>query len=343
MLEYVAGYINKIGNRFIYDISNYNICDSMIIYSHIITNLNWIAFNEEEHKGAFQLEKKYYRVTTDTIIRAISEMSNDQIIDNYSYIPNILYNEKDGTELIGLYIIKFFIQKGANKVYGEKYIQGSELISDIVSIFAQNADTNFRTEYWEYRVRSVLTFLFNSGILLRSVYDIEIPNDSQIKRQFHDDYKLYLSPRGMALYNTLSKNASLLKLYIRDISSEANNLSNEYLENTTQIFIKILEYIDSSFSMERRYIAESIPNLDSYQEKFGKEFITSTLLDGVVNNMYVYYKEENRGDDYNSLMQTASNIFENMLEYSNTIKDRYNVEFTISTDLKKHIKFFEAF
>lgn len=342
VLEYVAGYINKIGNSFIYCISNYNICDSMIIYSHIITNLNWIACNEEEYKGAFQLDKKYYRVTTDNIIRAISEISNDQIIDNYSFIPNILYNEKDGTELIGLYIIKLFIQKGANKVYGEKYIQGDEVISDIVSIFTQNTDMNYRNEYWEYRVRAVLTYLFNSGILLRSVYDIEIPNDSQIKRQFRDDYKLYLSPRGMALYNTLSKNASLLKLYINDMSLDTSNLSNTYIENTTQTFIKILEYIDYSFSMERRYIAESMPSLDSYQEKFGKEFIASTLLDGVVDNMYVYYKEENRGDDYNSLMQTASNIFISMLDYSNTIKDKYNVEFKISTDLTKHINHFTA-
>ena len=330
-LDYVTNHINRIGKDLIYRIANYNICEAMIIFCNVMTNLEWIAYGESETQGAFKIESKNYKVTTDNIINAIASISQNAIDGTYSYLPNIFYNEKDGTELIGLYIIRLLINRRIDQIYGEKYIEGKEIVSEIKSIFVKNVDSSIRTEYWTSKINNVISYLYNSGILFRSVYDIEIPDESQIERRFNDSYKLYLSPRGSCIYQTLNKNASMLKLYINDIfqSDETGTTNNK---STTRLFNKILDYVDNIFHLEQRYIGNSIPDLDVYQEKIGSEFISSTLLTGIVIILIVYYKEYN-DEDFMLFLEKAKKIYIEMKDYSKTLNEKYGIVFTISKTL----------
>lgn len=330
-LDYVINHINRIGKDFIYKIANYNICEAMIIFCNVMTNLEWIAYGETETKGAFKLESKNYKVTTDNIINAIASISKSAIDETYSYLPNIFYNEKDGTELISLYIIRLLVNKKIDQIYGEKYIEGKDIVSEIKNIFVKNVDSNIRTEYWTTKISNVISYLYNSGILFRSVYDIEVPNESQTERRFNETYKLYLSPRGNCIYQTLSKNASMLKLYINDIFQSNENIAANN-NSITKIFSTILDYVDYIFHLEQRYIGNSIPDLDVYQEKIGSEFISSTLLSGIVINLIVYYKEY-KDEDFTTFIEKARNIFIEMKDYSKILNDKYGICFNISKTL----------
>ena len=330
-LFYVAESIEKIGEKLIFNLSNYNLCDSMLMFCKTLTNLEWIAYNEKEVKGAFRIDSINYRVTTETIINAIASITNNQFEESSKYIPNLLYNEKDGTELVSLYIIRFLIQKNIDQVYGDSYINGSNIIAQIRSIFVKNADSDARTEFWTSKIRNVLEYLYNSGVLFRSLYDIETADDSLLERKYNDDYKIYLSPRGKCLYSMLSKNAVLLKLYIQDIHKE-NSIINH---NTTEAFYGILDYLKQLFINERKTIGNLIPDIDLYQEKIGTEFVTSTLLQGVYNNILVYYKNKSNDPDYKHLIEQTHNIYNSMREYSDSIFKKYNVQFIISPFLAK--------
>ena len=335
-LEFVIDNIDKIGKQLIYKIANYNLCESMIVFSHIMTNLEWIACGETETNGSFVLDSTNYKITTDNIINAIASISHNQNDGSYSYLPNILYNEEEGTELIGLYVIRFLISNGIDQVYGEKYIEGTELIKEISSIFIKNFDNNSKVSYWKDKILNVLSYLYNVGILFRSVYDLEIPIETQTERNFCESFKLYLSPRGKCLYNILKKNAAILKLYIDDIYSFNKESSSREVTNTTNKFNRIISYIIYFFGIERCNIGNAIPDLSHYQEKIGKEFVTSTILEGFVNNISVYYKELS-DVEYNKLNHEAQSIYNEMVNYSNILYEKYNIQFTIADSL--HIKY----
>lgn len=328
-LNYVAKSLDRIGGQLIYNLSNYNICDALLIYCNVMINLDWIAEDESENGGAFQIDHKNYRITTENLMYVIANMEVDNYIKNSGYVPNILCNDKEGTDLIAMYIIKYLVTNGIDIVYGENYITGEELLKKIQNLFVKRSDSKLRLESWNYRINYVLTYLYNSGILFRSLYDIENPNDSQIERKYDKDFKLYLSPRGKCLYTLLSKNAVLLELYRDDIYTDIPN--NEKLTidmSTVDVFDYLLNLLISYCYLEKRYIGCAIPELELYQENFGKEFLVSILLEGVLKNINAYFK--NKDNSYKELIEKVSHIYNNMCEYANELEERYHIKFNIS-------------
>ena len=336
-LSYVLNQLDKIGKGLIYNISNYNLCDAMIVFSNVLTNLNWIACDEKEYKGAFQIDSKNYRITTENLMYAISEIPLNTDCKDQEYIPNIFYSDVEGSELIGLYIIRYLIINHIDEVYGTKYIEGNKLISEIKSLFVKNVDSYIPNEYWNFRIKKTLEHLYRSGILFRSVYDIEIAKVSQVDRMFDEEYKLYLSPRGKALYNLLSKNAVLLELYRVDLFQKSNSsLNSSFIpQNTFETFDDILSFLIEYFQIEKRNIAAAIPDLNSYQNKIGEEFIVSTLLEGVLRNILSYFRVED--DEYHILLNKTKSIFDTMIKYADEIQEQYKVTFLISSFLCKRM------
>ncbi len=326
----VAKSLDRIGGHLIYNLSNYNLCDALLIYCNIMINLDWIAEDEAETSGAFQIDSKNYRITTENLMYVIANMEVDNYMEKSGYVPNILYNDKEGTDLIAVYIIKYLLINGIDNIYGEKYITGSELLQKIRDLFVKRNDSNIRYEYWTEQINSVLNYLYNTGILFRSLYDIEDPNDSQIERKYDENFKLYLSPRGKCLYTLLSKNAVLLELYRDDIYTDIPNNDKLTVElSTVDVFDYLLKFLQTCYNLEKNNIGCAIPNLELYQENVGNEYITSTLLEGVLKNISAYFK--NKDDSYNNLIKKVFEIYNDMCNYSDSIYIKYNIRFNIST------------
>lgn len=332
-LQYVDTQLDSIASKMVFNLSNYNISNALVLYSSIMTNLRWISCKEQEHKGAFIIDSKNYRLTTENILYAIANENTDVYIDNGTgYIPNLLKNDVEYTGIINMYIIRYMLNSEATTVLGEKYVEATKIISDITSLFVSAGDTDTRISYWKHNVNASLEHLYNSGVLLRSLYDIEITEETQIERRYSDTYKLYLSPRGECLYELLSKNAVLLELYRDDISTELkNNNKPTSLLSTDEIFEYLLDYLDSLFDFEKQNIGSAISNINIYQEYIGNEFITSTLLQGVSKNLDTYYKCE--GNTYNKLVNRSNEIIQKMIDYSDALHQEYNIQFAISNDL----------
>ncbi len=335
-LNRVSWTLDRLGGQLIYKLSNYNLCDALYIYCNIMVNLEWITDEERENDGAFQLDSKNYRITTENLMYVIANVENDGVVEKSGYVPNILYNDKEGTDLIGMYIIRHLMLKGIDNVYGEKYIKGSDLLLNIRNLFVKRTDSNIRVEYWNYRINDVLNHLYNSGVLFRSLYDIEDPDDYQIERKYDEDFKLYLSPRGKCLFELFSKNAVLLEIYRDDIYTDIVN--NDKLTDdltTTEVFDYLLDYLGSLFEFEKGKIGSAIPDLSLYQEILGDVFMTSILLEGVVNNMAVYFKSKD--NTYADLLCKTKNIFDNMSIYSESLRKKYNIDFYVVDGLSEAI------
>ena len=334
-MQYVEKQLDKIGSNLIYNLANYNLSDALIVYCNIMINLEWIPCGEREYRGAFKIDAENYRITTENIIYAIANGNSKNYNSRNGYIPNILLNDKDGTSLIGLYIIKSLLLREIDDVYGEKYIEGRELLSDIKSLFATSLDSNVRTEYWTHKINDTLNYLYNTGILLRSLYDIEDADEYQIERKYNEKFKVYLSPRGKCIFSLLSKNAVLLELYRDDIYTDLHNndkLTSEL--DAIEIFDYLLDYINICFKIETKNIGNAIPGLDKYQEIVGNEYITSKLLEGTVKNIIAYFKNE----DYSFFKLNTKYValYNDIIQYSKDIYQRYNISFVISDYLREY-------
>ena len=83
-------------------------------------------------------------------------------------------------------------------VYGEKYAEGGDILSEIMGLFVNNADSREKIESWRHKILCLLEYLYDTGILFRSLYDIEDTTEKQIERKYNNTYKLYLSPKGLS-------------------------------------------------------------------------------------------------------------------------------------------------
>lgn len=331
----VENEIDKSFGSLIYQLVNCNICNAMQVYASIMANVRWIAVNEHENAGKFIVSSDSYRLTAETVFRAIA-CGNEKAYfgDNNTFFPNILNNYRKDTELLGLYIIKFLIQNQATDLYGEKYVEGEKILQNIKGLFLERNNLENLNSLWIEKISCALEYLYDKSILFRSIYDIESISESQIERKFHSSYKLYLSPRGKCLYGLFQRNALLLELYRDDLFTDLENNDKLTYEMSTYEVIKyLLDYIYELFQKEQQYIRCATHCLSNYQESFGNEFIVSMLLEGVVKNIHSYYPK--RDAEYRELILRAQEIIQYMDEYSNMIDEKYHFRFTISQYLKE--------
>lgn len=334
-LKYVEQRLDNIGSDLIYNLANYNLCDAMILYCSVMTNVEWIACDEPEKSGSFRVDAQNYQLTTENILYAIANGNARQYVSyNNNYVPNLLYNHEEETELIGLYIVRYLLQKKITNIYGLQYAEGRTILAEIVGLFVSNEDSDTRINSWHNKVYNLLNYLYDTGILFRSLYDIEDITETQIERKYNSNYKLYLSPRGIVLYNLLSQNAVLLELYRDDIYTDI--LNNDKLTsqlNTYDLFEYLIDYLCVLFQYEKRNINNAINNLEKYQELLGNEFICVTLLEGIVKNLGTYFRD--RGNQYSKLIDKVRMIRDEMQKYADALNHKRSILFYISEYLNK--------
>lgn len=327
---------SSFGNM-IYKLANCNLCNAMIIYNSILVNVEWIAQNEMEHSGGFRIDADNYKLTAKTIFYTLAFGNDLSYSDERNDLfPNILHNKEEGGELINLYIIRYLKRIGATDLYGQVYQQGESIIREITRIFVKNSDASFIIENWQSKIRESLSYLYNSKMLLRSIYDIESIDDNQIERQYVEDYKLYLSPSVQLLYEMFSQNALLLELYRDTIYTdiEKNDVLTIKME-TGDIMLYLIRYIEKLFEYEKENIGKALQNLELYIENFGEEFLVSPLLEGVLRNLKSYYPDV--GKDCQSMNNKINKIIQSLITYSKNIEEEWGVKFRISDFLLKNV------
>ena len=320
---------------FVLPLVNMNLCHAMQMYYSILTNVQWISVNEQESEGRFKVNASSYRLTAESIFRAVACGEKKWYsAENNKFFPNILHNDKKDTDLLGLYVIRYMLHKNADDLYGEKYIDGDVIINDITNVFVSRRDLVGKKEMWQSKIFYIIQYFHNEGILLRSIYDIERLAEEQIERKYEGRYKLYLSPRGKCLYHLLPQNALLLELYRDDIVTDlVNNDKLTYELTEKEILDYLLNYLKTLFDYEKGYIRNAGETLDRYIEFFGDEFIVSMILEGIVKNIKSYYPDSEI--EYYELNSLAEQIVLDMSKYIRDINREYGVSFKISKYLEK--------
>lgn len=333
-LEYLIQNMDRIARNMIFDIVNYNLCNLMLLYSSVLTNMTWISCDEQEHRGVFKLDDKHYRLTQETILNAIAN-GNEKVYINKrnTFIPNLLYNDMEGTDLVGLYIIRYLQNNELFYVYGDKYIVGDDLTERLATLLSGSTGETGRYLIWKRRIEYILEYYYRTGLLLRSLHDIEDAGDSDIERRYNGSFKLYLSPKGVCLYSLFRRNAVLLELYRDDICTELpENDKLTYDMKKMEVFRYLILYVEALFQCEQINIANSVMRLEKYVETFGSDFIICDLLEGIIHNLVAYYREDK--EPCIILIEEVRKLYKKIQDYAGVISGKYKINFYMTQSLK---------
>ncbi len=332
----VENEIEKKFGKFVVPLVNLNLCHAMQMYYSILTNVRWISVNEQEVDGKFKINALSYRITAESIFKAVAFGEKEWYsAKNNKFFPNLLHNDKKDTDLLGLYVIRYMLHKKADDLYGEEYVDGDVIINEITNVFVSSRDLVGKKEIWQSKLFYLIQYFHNEGVFLRSIYDIENLAEEQIERKYEGRYKLYLSPRGKCLYGLFAQNALLIELYRDDIITDLDNndkLTCRLTEKETLEYL--LRYSKVLFEYEKGYIRSAGETLNLYQEYFGEEFITAMILEGIIKNIKSYYPD--RDSEYYELDSIAYEIVIDMTKYIRDISHEYGVQFKLSEFLIKY-------
>ena len=329
-LEVVSNQINNSFGPLIINLANCNLCTAMSMYNSILVNTEWIA-REPEERGKFQVSADNYKLTAKTVFWALACGNEIGYFEKKpEYFPNLLHNNKEeGAELFNLLIVRYLMKKGATDLYGETYVQRSDIIQDVAGVFINNLDTDIKIEKWQERITDSLNYLYDSGILLRSIYDIESIDCDQIERKYSRAFKFYVSPRGKILYELLSQNALLLELYRDDIYVDLEYNDRLTVDMRTYDVIRyLILYVERLFEYEKKNLAEAYFNLKRYQEFFGVELLVCPLLEGLIKNIQSYFKNDIEALD--QLLTQVGGVVDKIQKYCDFISETQGVDFKLS-------------
>lgn len=316
-------------------INNNNIFDSLNDFMRIITNHRYITPRQIENEGAYSINIDDYHIDrTEPVFRALALGEDTVYRERYHSICNILsvHNETcPNTELIGLYIINYFLSskdKNADNAYlsgndiygGTTYEVGSVVINRILSLYSD--DVVFHDNL-KVKLEYFMSLLYANGVLLRSILDYEDASESvsQTQRVYHSDYGLYLSWRGQELFSQLKSASYLFEVLRDDIDTdniEYSHVPTEKLQTKDRLLylIRYTKYLFNEF--EKVYIQKALNSIGKYQQFFGNKFIVGILLEGVAKSIESYYRIKDA--EYENVRDELCSLIKDIKEYEVRIR-----------------------
>lgn len=267
---------NKKYDKMIKNLCFYDVSTSMQLYARILCNNYWVMQGKKTaERPWFCFED--YTLNNITVIRALACGENQMYINHPdSVIPNILYNTRKDKKysILSLYLLCYFsrLEETSNIVRSVSADQVVQIFSDIFSAIDNIVDAV--AEVIQYHLKKKL-----------------------LKRDFHNPSHIYISTRGLELWNMLQSDSVLLELCredcYREYESEGcknNPYCSDLLMKSNQqaeIFMDLFRMIDELAKIEKEFVsaAEKKQMTSMLQEILGEKRICSYLLSGVEKSM----------------------------------------------------------
>lgn len=299
-------------------LANYDISHALKMLLRVLTNHRWFAPDEKYYLGAYELNSDDYLPIKDRTIRALAYGEETVFIDGPdNVLPNILHihtEEKEGTELLSLYILEYMLVLQRSKsvtLYGQHKIAGNDLKGRIVNILH-----NVNPSLVEYSIEQ----LYKQRCLLRSIFEPETCSTADrhtSNRHYEGSFGLYLSFRGNKIMELLSRDSLLLEIFRDDIDTNisGNTIPSAEMSQREKM-IYLINYCEQLFEREKEYI--QVADKSRYFEAFGGSFIITRLVKGLQQSFFNYYRRID--EDYHEVSDALKELFSNIVIYRNHLQ-----------------------
>lgn len=330
-------------DKMLLSLTHNDIFKSMKLLFRILTNKAFIGkyeIDRTENRGAFVINQEDYHLenkanysnnpSNDDVYYALVYGEQKVYYDKKDYyLTNIMhfkYDDGANTELLGIYIIQYFIKKGVNladSTYdGFESILCTKAINEIMSLYEFNSDE--KKSNFIKGLEFMMKHLYEGGALLQSIIE---PIEEEIDingREYLPEMKVYLSLRGCQLYNMLSYNALLFTTYRDDIDTDIvgnNTLSLNMTMDERMIYC--LTYMDYLADLEID-ILRDVSNYKKYINLIGDKLATYILMKGMKETINVYFKNDT---EYKKIIIEKYGIIQNKInDFLNNINKKFKVE-----------------
>lgn len=333
-------------DKMLLNLTHDNIYSSMTLLFRIVTNKKFIGKYEMDramYGGKFDLSASHYSFDNTSInssnpgnkdvFYALVYGEQDVYLDTETdyYLTNIMHfktNDKLDTELLGIYIIMYFITKKINLADedydGFKTINVMTALHEMMNVFDFHTAEDKRN-FWA-SMHFMIKKLYLGGALRQSLISPIETTESNI-REYSDELNVFLSTRGYQLYHMLSYNSLLLSVYRDDIDTEIENNHVPTTDmSTTNRLIYCLKYIDYLFDKEMDLFRQ-IKNHAVFVDTFGTLLATPTLLKGMRESITTYYLHEAPEKiEITEMYNSIASKFNRNIEITN---DRNNVSYEL--------------
>ena len=298
-------------DNMILSLTHNNIFKSMTLLFRILTNKSYMGkyeIDRMKNTGGFEFSSKHYYVENrsnnssipgnDDVYFALAYGEERLYFDRGDYyLTNIMHYKKSdekNTELLGIYIIQYFIQKGINLsdagYDGFESILCAKVIEDIMSLYS------FSTKIKENDVNTgfqlMMKHLYQGGALLQSIIDPISEETDSAQRKYSPEMKVFLSLRGNQLYNMLSYNALLLTTYRDDIDTNIDKNDVATIDMTMdERMLYCINYIDYLWKKEIE-LFRSVTKYKDYENMLGNELAVVILMKGIRETIETYYRDD---------------------------------------------------
>jgi hypothetical protein len=261
------------------NLCNLNVRKSFDILLELLTYGFWLQ-KDEMIQPYFQLRRGQFRKPSNIlIIKAIGYKNNDFYINGSTQIiSNVLHYKRNSPYLLlALKIVRIFIVE--NELNEERFtiLEKSELIKKLCNIIPPSINHPL-----EDTINNTIEYLLKKRLLLVSAID----NNTESK--------LYLSPKGEAIWKLMGENSVLLEMFRDDMwLDESKNISKSIrLLPPEEKFPEILNLSNQLINEETKIISnlKQIDGLASYRELFGDILVSTHIAEGVIESVRRYYQ-----------------------------------------------------
>lgn len=288
-----------------------NIFKSMTLLFRILTNKTHMGKYEVDRanqSGGFEISSKHYYVENrsnnsnipgnDDVYFALVYGEEKLYFDSGDYyLTNIMHyksKEEKNTELLGIYIIQYFIKKGvnlSNPTYdGFESILCTKVIEDIMSLYSFSTD--IKANDINCGFQSMMEHLYQGGVLLQSIIEPIKEDTKSTQREYMPEMKVFLSYRGSQLYNMLTYNALLFTTYRDDIDADIEKNDIPTLDmSMNERMLYCINYIDYLWNKEID-LFRSVINYKNYRNILGNDLATVILMKGIGETIKTYYQND---------------------------------------------------
>lgn len=215
---------NKFSNM-IMELNCFNIRDTLKCYAMVLGNRRWIQC-DKKFEEYFQIRFDEYKFNNITVLRSLACQENCVYSENSkSPVPNVLLTGYDyDYSLYILLIIRYFVIRQDNiEFYGMNSISIAKILEDFKRIGVDG-------EADSWLIESIVS-LFEKKIFRKSFKDSDRRSTVNTRESLSKDSKIYLSPRGFAIWKMFSSDSVLLEMYREDM-----NIDDSYADEKGRNF-----------------------------------------------------------------------------------------------------------
>jgi hypothetical protein len=288
----------------ILELNNYNIREALKDFKDILSNRRWMQKNQNP-SASFKIDELNFAVTNISVLAALAYGEGDQYFDEYHPIANLLHNEQvDDCELLLIYIVKFLLINEHQTVrHGFPICELSYMLGFVDSLFPiENIGSRFE---------KIIQYMLKRKLIFPS------PDDSS-----ENPSKVFLTPRGVALWKLLPEHSFLLELYREDIWRDDVKYSPKKTVDLSlnDLFNDIIKYTEELFDVEKRNLqyAISVNKLNIFHNIFGEDLICKRLLSSINASKYFFPTEMSNSTLKSKINELKINIddFEEIIRKS---------------------------